>query len=100
MLNQVVLVGRISHDLKIKEIEENKKELDLILAVSRSYKNKDGIYETGFINCKVYENIIDSTFKHCKKGDVVGIRGRLQVINDNMIVIAERISFLTSKGAK
>ena len=32
MLNQVVLVGRLSHDLEIKEIEENKKELSVVIA--------------------------------------------------------------------
>lgn len=100
MLNQVILVGRLSHDLEIKEIEEDKKELDIVLAVPRSFKNSDGIYETDFINCKIYGNMADSTFKYCKKCDVLGVRGRLQVVDNKTVVIAERVSFLTSKGVK
>lgn len=100
MLNQVILVGRLSHDLEIKEIEENRKELDITLAVLRSFKNSEGIYKTDFINCKVYGNAAIITFnelEYCKKGDLLGVRGRLQVVdNNNMVVIAERVTFLSS----
>lgn len=99
MLNQVVLVGRLSHDLEIKEIEESKKGLDIVLAVPRSFKNSDGIYETDFINCKVYGNMVDSAFEYCKKGDLLGIRGRLQIIDNKTVVIAERVTFLSSKSS-
>ena len=99
MLNQVVLVGRLSHDLKIKEIEESKKELSVVLAVPRSFKNEEGIYETDFINCKVCDNMASNVLEYCKKGDLIGIRGRLQVVNNNIVVIAERVTFLSSKSS-
>ena len=99
MLNQVVLVGRLSHDLKIKEIEENKKELSVVLAVPRSFKNEEGIYETDFINCKVFGYMLNSVLEYCKKGDLLGVRGRLQVVNNNIVVIAERVTFLSSKSS-
>lgn len=99
MLNQVVLVGRLSHDLEIKEIEENKKELSVVLAVPRSFKNEEGIYETDFINCKVFGYMLNSVLEYCKKGDLLGIRGRLQVVNNNIVVIAERVTFLSSKSS-
>lgn len=101
MLNQVILVGRLSHDLEIKEIEENRKELDITLAVLRSFKNSEGIFETDFITCKVYDNAAIITFnelEYCKKGDLLGVRGRLQVVNDNMVVIVDRVTFLSSKS--
>lgn len=98
MLNQVILVGRLSHDLEIKEIEEDKKGLDIVLAVPRSFKNIDGIYETDFINCKVYSDMASNVVEYCKKGDLLGVRGRLQVVNNNIVVIAERVTFLSSKS--
>lgn len=96
MLNQVILVGRLSHDLEIKEIEENKKGLDIVLAVPRSFKNSDGIYETDSINCKVFGDMSNSVLEYCKKGDLLGVKGRLQVVDNNMVVIAERVTFLSS----
>lgn len=96
MLNQVVLVGRLSHDLEIKEIEENEKELDMILSIPRSFKNSEGIYETDFINCKVYGNMANNVLDYCKKGDLLGVRGRLQVVDNNMLVVVDRVTFSSS----
>lgn len=67
MMNQVILVGRLSNELELKEFEENKNELDLVLAVTRSFKNDEGIYETDFINCKVFGNMTNSVVEYCKK---------------------------------
>lgn len=66
-MNQVILVGRLSNELELKEFEENKNELDLVLAVTRSFKNDEGIYETDFINCKVFGNMTNSVVEYCKK---------------------------------
>ncbi len=96
MLNQVILVGRLSHDLELKEIEESKKELDFILEVQRRLKNSDGVYETDFINCKVYADMTSEISEYCKKGDMIGVRGHLQIIDNNMLVVGEKVSFLSS----
>lgn len=99
MLNQVILVGRLSHDLELKEIEENKKELDIVLAVTRSLKNSDGVYETDIINCKVYDDMASNVVECCKKGDIIGIKGKLQAIDNAMYVIADKVTFLSSKSS-
>ena len=97
-MNQVILIGRLCHKLELKEFEENKNELDLVLAVTRSFKNDDGIYETDFINCKVFGNMTNRVVEYCKKGDMLGIKGRLQIVNNMLYVIAEKVTFLTSKN--
>ena len=51
MLNQVVLVGRLTDDVQVTTMENGKKVSSLVLAVQRSYKNQDGIYEADFIRC-------------------------------------------------
>lgn len=92
MLNQVVLVGRLT---EIKR--ENEYTIEIELAVPRSFKNEDGIYDTDYIKCMVNGNVAKNTEEYCKKGDLIGIKGRIQVKDDIMNIIAERITFLSSK---
>lgn len=101
MLNQIVLVGRLVQDPEIKELENGVKTSYITLAVSRSYKNADGIYETDFMPCKVGYPMCDTVKEYCKKGDLLGIKGRIQIKqeeNKNIIeIVAERVTFLSSR---
>lgn len=101
MLNQIVLVGRLVQDPEIKELENGVKTSYITLAVSRSYKNADGIYETDFIPGLLYKGIAENTAEYCKKGDVIGVKGRIQTKqeeNKNIIeIVAERVTFLSSR---
>lgn len=106
MLNQVVLVGRLTDDLQVTKTENGKKVSSLVLAVQRTYKNSDGIYESDFIRCILWNSIASSTSEYCHKGDIVGIKGRIQTSNYEdkdgtrkytTEVIAEKVTFLSSK---
>lgn len=101
MLNQIVLVGRLVQDPEIKELENGVKTSYITLAISRSYKNSDGIYETDFIPCLLYKGIAENTAEYCKKGDVIGVKGRVQTKqeeNKNIIeIVAEKVTFLSSR---
>lgn len=104
MLNQVFLVGRLVSDLKINETKNGSKECNITLSVPRNYKNADGIYETDFIPCKVGYPMCDNVVEYCKKGDLLGIKGRVetkQEENKNIIeIIAEKVTFMASKSNK
>ena len=99
MLNQVVLVGRLTSDLEAKELEDGKKVTNMTLAIPRSFKNADGEYETDFVECTLWNNIAENTTEYCRKGDLVGVKGRLQKgSEDNELkIIAEKVTFLQSK---
>ena len=101
MLNQIVLVGRLVSDPEIKETENGNKVSYITLAVPRSYKNSDGIYETDFMPCKVGYPMCDNVKEYCKKGDLLGIKGRIQTKqeeNKNIIeIVAERVTFLSNR---
>ena len=97
MLNQVVLVGRLNKDLIIEENEKKEKVIILTLAVPRSYKNENGEYEMDFIDCILWNGIAEQTAEYCKKGDVVGIRGRLQSNNGELQLVADKVTFLDHK---
>ena len=98
MLNQTVLVGGLVQDPEIKELENDKNACNITLAVTRSYKNADGIYETDFIPITLWQGIAENVKEHCKKGDLVGVRGRLQVREDKVEVVGEKVTFLSSKA--
>ncbi len=104
MLNQVVIAGRLTANPEIVTTENDKKRTYLTVAVPRSYKNIDGTYDSDFIRCILWGGIAESTCEYCKKGDIIGIKGRIQTssyekdgekvyVTD---VIAEKVSFLSS----
>ena len=106
MLNQVVLVGRLTKDPEVKESEKGKKYTSIVIAVGRGFKNVDGIYETDFIKCVLWDGIAANTCEYCRKGDVVGIKGRLQVSSYEddkkekkyiTEVVAEKVTFLSNR---
>lgn len=92
MLNQSVLVGRVS----------NFQRNSLMLAVPRAYKNKEGQYETDFITCKLSGNILQNAKEYIQQGDLVGIKGRIeqQTTDSRLLVVADKITFLSSKKEK
>jgi single-strand DNA-binding protein len=107
MLNQVVLVGRLTKDLEVKELEDGKKVTNMTLAIPRSFKNAEGEYETDFIDCSLWNSIAENTAEYCKKGDIVGVKGRLQSSSFEKEdgnkefrtqVMAEKVTFLSSRS--
>lgn len=105
MLNQIILVGRLTRDVKINKTENGKKIATLPLAIPRSFKNMDGIYDTDFVDCIIWDSVASNTSEYCHKGDIVGIKGRIQsrTVEENetkkniIEVVAEKVTFLTSK---
>ena len=105
MLNQIVIAGRLVANPEIVVTENNNKRTYITVAVPRSYKNVDGTYDTDFIRCTLWNGIAENTCEYCKKGDIVGVKGRIQTSNYEkdgekvytMDVIAEKVSFLSSK---
>lgn len=105
MLNQVVLVGRLTKELEVITTDKGKKYTYLMLAVQRPFKNVDGIFETDFIRCVLWNVIAENAVEFCHVGDVIGVKGRIQCDSyedkdGNMKyttdVLAERITFLSS----
>ena len=105
MHNLVYLIGRLCEDPVTKEYEDGKSILTINLAVQRSFKNENGIYETDFIRCILWNGIAAHTSEYCKKGDLVGVKGRIQnrSYDDSgekkyiTEVIVDKVSFLASK---
>ena len=110
MLNQIVIVGRLTGNPEVvKSEEEGKERAQITLAVPRSYKNADGEYDTDFVDCVLWGGVATNTAEYCHKGDLVGIKGRIQTSNyetengekkKSTQIVAEKLTFLTSKKEK
>lgn len=104
MLNQLVVVGRLAKEPEVKELEDGKKVSNITLAVQRNFKNAEGVYETDFIDATLWDAVASNTAEYCKKGDIIGIRGRIQTDTyekdgnkvSKLNLIAERVTFLSS----
>ena len=105
MLNQSVIVGRVVRDPELNQTENGNKVTNLTLAVPRSYKNINGEYDTDFISCVLWKGVAENTVEYVKKGDLVGVKGRLQTRTIEaeehnqhiMELVAEKVTFLSSK---
>ena len=108
MLNQIVLVGRITQDPKVTELKKKKKVCNVTVAIPRSYKNENGEYDTDFVKCTMWSGVAENTSEYCKQGDLIGIKGRIQtrvIEKDNskqtiQEVIAEKVTFLAKSKEK
>ncbi len=108
MLNQTVIVGRMVKEPELTETESGKKVTNMTLAVPRSYKNENGEYETDFIDCTLWGNIAENTCEYCKKGDLIGVKGRIQTdtyevdgkTTKSMQVVADKVTFLSTGKSK
>lgn len=90
MLNQVVIIGRLIAD----PIEDK-----IALAVPRSFKNEEGAYDTDFVEITIWGGIAENVKNYCHKGDLIGVKGRIEADNKKIInIVAEKITFLSSKA--
>ena len=77
-MNQVALVGRITKDPILRNISEGRMQTSIIIAVNRNFKNQKGEVEADFILCSLWGKLAENTAKHCGKGSLIGVSGRIQ----------------------
>ena len=108
-MNKIILTGRLTRDPELRYTTSNVAVTQFSLAVTRDFKNQEGEYEADFINCVAYRNLAETITKYVKKGDKLGVDGRLQIRNyDNSEgnkvyvseVIVNGIEFLEAKKEK
>lgn len=94
MLNQCVIVGRLVHIGKDH----------IVLKTARPYKEANGEYLYDSFNVYLSNNILENTMSYCKKGDVIGIKGRVESpeyeqdgkVYRQLKLVAEKVTFLSS----
>lgn len=108
MINNVVLVGRLTRDPEVRYTQSGLAVCSFSLAVERNYKNQSGEKETDFINCTAWRKAGELIGQYTSKGSLLGVQGALQVRkyqdkdgNNRTAseVIVENFQFLDSKGS-
>ena len=97
MLNQLVMVGRIANKPELRKTETGKNVTTITLAVPRNYKNMNGEYDTDFVDCILWGGVAENTAEYCKKGDIVGVKGRIQTNNYRFLRCNEVLPLLSEQ---
>lgn len=104
MINTVALSGRLTKDPELRKTQNNKSVATFAIAVDRDYKNQDGSRTADFISCVAWEKSAELLQTYCRKGDMIGVEGRVQTRNyqdknGNRVyvteVLAHKLSFLS-----
>ncbi|MFC5775137.1 single-stranded DNA-binding protein [Ectobacillus antri] len=106
MINAVTLVGRLTKDPELRYTQNGVATANFTLAVNRTFSNQQGEREADFINCVVWRKPAENTANYCRKGQLVGVTGRIQTRNYEgqdgkkvyvTEVVADSVQFLEGK---
>ena len=107
-MNKVFLVGRITRDPELKYTTSNVAVVSFSVAINRTFQNAQGEYEADFINCVVWRRQAENLARFVRKGQQIGIDGRLQTRNYQTPqgetryvteVVCDNIQFLETKSS-
>lgn len=82
-------------------------QTSFVLAINRNFRNQKGEVDTDFVLCTVWGRTAENTAKHCGKGSLIGVGGRIQSRTYERAdgkrvyvteVIADDIRFLATKN--
>ena len=102
MINNIVLVGRTTKTIELKQNKNGTNYVQFTLAVNRPYKDE----QADFINCVAWNKTSETIAQYVSKGTMIGVEGRLQVRsyeNEAGVrqyiseVLVNRFTFLESK---
>lgn len=81
MINNVVLVGRLTKDPDLRYTANGVGVASFTLAVNRNFTNQGGEREADFINCVIWRKAAENLANYSRKGSLLGVVGRLQTRN-------------------
>ena len=109
MLNTISYTGRLTKDVSLRYSPQGTAIASYTVAVNRPFTNQQGEREADFINTVQFKRGAENTANFCKKGDLVGVTGRLQTRNYQnnegktvwvTEVVAENVAFLETRGGQ
>lgn len=78
MLNNIVLIGRLTRDPELRTTKDGTSVTSFTLAVNRPF-SKDGKNEADFVPVVVWRKAAESCAKYLVKGSLAAAAGRLQI---------------------
>lgn len=77
-MNKFIGIGRNTKDGEYRTSESGITIYSNSLAMTNNFKNKDGNYDSEFIDYVAYRNTADYLNKYAKKGSLISLEGRIQ----------------------
>ena len=105
MINNVVLVGRLTRDPELRKTQSGTSVLSFTCAVNRRFQSQEQTAD--FINCVAWNQTADFLSRYATKGALVSVEGRIQTRNyedktGNRVyvteVVAEQVQLLESRA--
>ena len=79
--NGVHIMGRITRDLELRHTQSGTAVCQFCVAVTRSFKDSNGEYQSDFIDCVAWRNSAEFVTKYFSKGALIALDGELQTRN-------------------
>lgn len=79
--NGVHIMGRITRDLELRHTQSGTAVCQFCVAVTRSFKDANGEYQSDFIDCVAWRNSAEFVTKYFSKGALIALDGELQTRN-------------------
>ena len=76
-MNTVSLIGRMVKDPDLRDIGDSRFVTNNVLAVRKTFK-KEGSSDADFIPFVAWGKKAELIEKHCRKGDLIGLNGKMQ----------------------
>lgn len=84
MINSVVLVGRLTKDIELRKTQSGLSVASFTIACDRRLSQEqrnNNEQSADFINCVAWRGSADFLGKYARKGDTVGVEGKIQTRN-------------------
>ena len=78
MLNEVILMGRLTRDPDVRMTQNGTTAANFALACERDYAPQGQDRETDFFDIVAFRNTADFVGQYFSKGQLVAVKGRLQ----------------------
>ena len=78
MLNEVILMGRLTRDPDVRMTQNGTTAANFALACERDYAPQGQDRETDFFDIVAFRNTADFVGQYFAKGQLVAVKGRLQ----------------------
>ncbi|OFI48846.1 single-stranded DNA-binding protein [Floricoccus tropicus] len=110
MINNVVIVGRLTKDIEIKQTASGQSNTSFTLAITRNFKNQNGEYDADFVQVVAWRQTAEFLARFgAKRGNLLGVTGRIQTRNyENQQgqrvyiteVVADNVTFMESRSTR
>ena len=80
-MNKVLLTGRITRDPEVRYLSNGTPTVSFSIAVDRTTRDQNGQRQADFINCVAWNQQADFISRYIKKGNMLGIVGRISTRN-------------------